>query len=468
MKVNITKKEKFIAKDGKGEASIIYATTSKGTNIMFYDYQKDGGYSGASDKRKNLYPVDPWEFYESYQHEGIPRTYLFGISDFELVSSEDIEEESDIGIAEYQFHEPTVGWRPGKDIQEEYEKRYKRIYQEIGEAYDLERIGEFETYCPSKYQKMLQRESLDEEQKNLIKKLAKSRAYCNSEEVREKIDENIEKFITGKAIFAVGTTYSQGYDTVLDDMSAIDSEDMKKIRDEFLTGFTSFTDFERHPGDSAWPWGHRRDIVKIISLGEKQIELPGGRKYNGTFGAHDKCWDVIIGKDSRPEIWNYRFLPCERFDVEDGNTEKYEKYNEVTRKEKERRVEFYKSVMQDVQETFGLSEEQAKILLKYAGTVTAFGKAAELGKAGVSGQELMAIARKISYDGVSSISERVANEFNVRLDTFQDAASTLQYLDYLLGGEENRKTIVRQKITFGEIKKATDKHEKEYNSYDEK
>ena len=58
----------------------------------------------------------------------------------------------------------------GRDVSKEYEEIKDKIYQEYREAYDLEMIGTFETYCPLEYQKMLERENISEEQKEIIKK----------------------------------------------------------------------------------------------------------------------------------------------------------------------------------------------------------------------------------------------------------------------------------------------------------
>lgn len=452
MKLKITKKEKFKQKNGNGEASIIYAITNNGNEIMIYDYSSQDSFDGTMHNRKYLYAVEPWNYYKTWKWNyynnngwnGGLVTFPYDIESFEKISTEDIFEETDINISGYQFEDPRIGWYPSENVQREYIEKYGEVYQEIGEAYDLDTIGEFESYCPPKYKTMLERGDFTDEQKYLIKKIAKMRAYCDSEEIRTMLDEKIEEIITGKAIIAAGRTYKQGYSDVLNSMGAFDAEYLKSRRlDEFFGDWRPFGRI--HPGDSAWPFS-TYDVVRIVSMGEKQVELPDGRKYIGTFDAKGKHWDVCVCPDGRIDIDNAPFLTVDRFDIESGSEEPYEEYNEEIRQEKQRRRDFYIGVMQDIEKTFGLSSEQAKILLKYAGTVTALKDVTELGKAGVSNQELRAILRKISYDGVHSISGKVSDVFKGRLDIFQDAAETLLYLDYLLGGEEERKKVVEHSL----------------------
>lgn len=445
MQLTIDKVEEYKEKEeyGKGYASIMYATTSKGTKIILYDYHhKDKimpNHGSDIDNRQYLYPIELWEWAKKNygsRYEEMP----YDISSFELVSSEEVEREECIKISDYIFSEPDM---VGRDVSKEYEEIKDKIYQEYREAYDLEMIGTFETYCPLEYQKMLERENISEEQKEIIKKLAKMRAYCKDSYLKEKMDEKIEEFINGKAIFVKGDRFTQGYNKVLESMDAYDAKDVENVRESDVMSFL---------------W---RDYVKIISLGDKQIELPNGEKYNGTYKAGGKYWDVLIDSEGEYYIGSQLLLPFDRFDVETGDTNVYEEFNEECRKEKQARREFYESVINDVQDTFGLSKSQAKVLLKYAGTVTALLKTVQLGKAGISGQELQAIARKTSYDGVHSVSKNVSSVFKgARLDVFQDAAETLQYLDYLLGGQDEREKRVKQskdKITLGDIGRVIDK-----------
>ena len=445
MQLTIDKVEEYKEKEeyGKGYASIMYATTSKGTKIILYDYHhKDKimpNHGSDIDNRQYLYPIELWEWAKKNygsRYEEMP----YDISSFELVSSEEVEREECIKISDYIFSEPDM---VGRDVSKEYEEIKDKIYQEYREAYDLEMIGTFETYCPLEYQKMLERENISEEQKEIIKKLAKMRAYCKDSYLKEKMDEKIEEFINGKAIFVKGDRFTQGYNKVLESMDAYDAKDVENARESDVMSFL---------------W---RDYVKIISLGDKQIKLPNGEKYNGTYKAGGKYWDVLIDSEGEYYIGSQLLLPFDRFDVETGDTNVYEEFNEECRKEKQARREFYESVINDVQDTFGLSKSQAKVLLKYAGTVTALLKTVQLGKAGISGQELQAIARKTSYDGVHSVSENVSSVFKgARLDVFQDAAETLQYLDYLLGGQDEREKRVKQskdKITLGDIGRVIDK-----------
>jgi len=445
MQLTIDKVEEYKEKEeyGKGYASIMYATTSKGTKIILYDYHhKDKimpNHGSDIDNRQYLYPIELWEWAKKNygsRYEEMP----YDISSFELVSSEEVEREECIKISDYIFSEPDM---VGRDVSKEYEEIKDKIYQEYREAYDLEMIGTFETYCPLEYQKMLERENISEEQKEIIKKLAKMRAYCKDSYLKEKMDEKIEEFINGKAIFVKGDRFTQDYNKVLESMDAYDAKDVENARESDVMSFL---------------W---RDYVKIISLGDKQIELPNGEKYNGTYKAGGKYWDVLIDSEGEYYIGSQLLLPFDRFDVETGDTNVYEEFNEECRKEKQARREFYESVINDVQDTFGLSKSQAKVLLKYAGTVTALLKTVQLGKAGISGQELQAIARKTSYDGVHSVSKNVSSVFKgARLDVFQDAAETLQYLDYLLGGQDEREKRVKQskdKITLGDIGRVIDK-----------
>ncbi len=445
MQLTIDKVEEYKEKEeyGKGYASIMYATTSKGTKIILYDYHhKDKimpNHGSDIDNRQYLYPIELWEWAKKNygsRYDEMP----YDISSFELVSSEEVEREECIKISDYIFSGPDM---VGRDVSKEYEEIKDKIYQEYREAYDLEMIGTFETYCPLEYQKMLERENISEEQKEIIKKLAKMRAYCKDSYLKEKMDEKIEEFINGKAIFVKGDRFTQDYNKVLESMDAYDAKDVENARESDVMSFL---------------W---RDYVKIISLGDKQIELPNGEKYNGTYKAGGKYWDVLIDSEGEYYIGSQLLLPFDRFDVETGDTNVYEEFNEECRKEKQARREFYESVINDVQDTFGLSKSQAKVLLKYAGTVTALLKTVQLGKAGISGQELQAIARKTSYDGVHSVSKNVSSVFKgARLDVFQDAAETLQYLDYLLGGQDEREKRVKQskdKITLGDIGRVIDK-----------
>ena len=445
MQLTIDKVEEYKEKEeyGKGYASIMYATTSKGTKIILYDYHhKDKimpNHGSDIDNRQYLYPIELWEWAKKNygsRYEEMP----YDISSFELVSSEEVEREECIKISDYIFSGPDM---VGRDVSKEYEEIKDKIYQEYREAYDLEMIGTFETYCPLEYQKMLERENISEEQKEIIKKLAKMRAYCKDSYLKEKMDEKIEEFINGKAIFVKGNRFTQGYNKVLESMGAYDAKDVENAKEPDVMSFL---------------WS---DDVKIISLGDKQIELLNGEKYNGTYKAGGKYWDVLIDSEGNCNIDRQLLLPFDRFDVETGDTNVYKEFNEECRKEKQAKREFYESVINDVQDTFGLSKSQAKVLLKYAGTVTALLKTVQLGKAGISGQELQAIARKTSYDGVHSVSENVSSVFKgARLDVFQDAAETLQYLDYLLGGQDEREKRVKQskdKITLGDIGRVIDK-----------
>ena len=445
MQLTIDKVEEYKEKEeyGKGYASIMYATTSKGTKIILYDYHHKNkimpNHGSDIDNRQYLYPIELWEWAKKNygsRYDEMP----YDISSFELVSSEEVEREECIKISDYIFSGPDI---VGRDVSKEYEEIKDKIYQEYREAYDLEMIGTFETYCPLEYQKMLERENISEEQKEIIKKLAKMRAYCKDSYLKEKMDEKIEEFVNGKAILVKGDRFTQDYNKVLESMDAYDAKDVENARESDVMSFL---------------W---RDYVKIISLGDKQIELPNGEKYNGTYKAGGKYWDVLIDSEGEYYIGSQLLLPFDRFDVETGDTNVYKEFNEECRKEKQAKREFYESVINDVQDTFGLSKLQAKVLLKYAGTVTALLKAVQLGKAGISGQELQAIARKTSYDGVHSVSKNVSSVFKgERLDVFQDAAETLQYLDYLLGGQDEREKRVKQskdKITLGDIGRVIDK-----------
>ena len=281
MQLTIDKVEEYKEKEeyGKGYASIMYATTSKGTKIILYDYHHKNkimpNHGSDIDNRQYLYPIELWEWAKKNygsRYDEMP----YDISSFELVSSEEVEREECIKISDYIFSGPDM---VGRDVSKEYEEIKDKIYQEYREAYDLEMIGTFETYCPLEYQKMLERENISEEQKEIIKKLAKMRAYCKDSYLKEKMDEKIEEFINGKAIFVKGDRFAQGYDKVLESMSAYDAKDVENVREPDVMSFL---------------WS---DDVKIISLGDKQIELPNGEKYNGTYKAGGKYWDVLIDSE---------------------------------------------------------------------------------------------------------------------------------------------------------------------------
>ena len=102
--------------------------------------------------------------------------------------------------------------------------------------------------------------------------------------------------------------------------------------------------------------------------------------------------------------------------------------------------------------------------------ITALEKTMELADAGVSERELKAILRKISYDGVNSISKKVRNLFDVNLAVFQGSAASLKYIDEVLGGEAERNKkvgyIPEGTITLGEIAHIIDNRNKKNEKED--
>lgn len=210
-----------------------------------------------------------------------------------------------------------------------------------------------------------------------------------------------------------------------------------------------------------YAWGVRATKPFVYSLQGKKIKLKDGTSYLGSYWINGYSVDMMLNKDGIPYIMRNLYenwansqqysstidlsLPVDRFEISNGEEGNFKEYNDKVRAEKLAKREFYREVIEEAKEQFGLSNKQVKILLKFAGTVSALSVATDFERNGLSTDQALRMLRKTSHAGM----ERVLSEKGIRypgytFDVIQRAAETLAYIHTL---QEGNKQYTSSKIS---------------------
>ena len=419
----------------------------KWTRIIEFDgkYYKLYTWGNHTNEGEIIYEVDfdPQNMPEEYERDDGTTEYSLRHGNGRIINIDLTKRDSDVGLPE----------------------ELKSLYDKEVEELNQKRIQEdIERYPELNYKAVLEQDGLTDEEKEIIKELNDyiEAGMYGSKSLHltdfKQVIENLVPIAKGEAVIEV---YNG---------SLINN---KKIKEGAAFSLTRWN----HGYESSW----KSAYAQVFSLQGKKIKLKDGRQYFGSYGGDGWCTDIILDRSGNPYAVFHNYidvnLPVERFNIRTGDYEDFEDYNaevKVKRQElreiKKEKIKYYQGVMQDIQETFGISREEAKEALKHAGSVTALEKTMELADAGVSERELKAILRKISYDGVNSISKKVRNLFDVNLAVFQGSAASLKYIDEVLGGEAERNKkvgyIPEGTITLGEIAHIIDNRNKKNEKED--
>lgn len=201
----------------------------------------------------------------------------------------------------------------------------------------------------------------------------------------------------------------------------------------------------------------------VLPLTGKSIKLKDGSSYLGSYWIQGYSIDLRIDEQGKPYInrnvyenWanNQHYesivdvnLPVDRFDISTGEEGSFKDYNEQVREKKAAKKEFYIGVMKQAKEQFGLSEEQAKIILNFAGTVSALSLTTDFDKSGLTTEQALDILRKNSHKGIEGVLSEIGMKYpSYKFDVIQRAAETLAYINTL---QENKRNITPSEIAEG-------------------
>ena len=224
-------------------------------------------------------------------------------------------------------------------------------------------------------------------------------------------------------------------------------------------------------------------ISQVFSLKGRRVELKDGRTYLGSYWPGIYSIDVMLDKNGEPFIKRnihismgnsreYRGVidekfPVDRFSILTGDEGSFKEYNEQVHKRNAHKKKFYKEVMEKAKTEFGLSDKQAKKLLKYAKSVTALNIARIFAQEGLSANDTRAILRKISHSGIDSVLSRAGIEYpDTKFDNIYNGARTLAHIDEETNGTRKynpksiREGIKPTKTMIDEVLAETVKREK--------
>lgn len=192
-------------------------------------------------------------------------------------------------------------------------------------------------------------------------------------------------------------------------------------------------------------WGKRDTKPDVFSLqGRKEI-FKDGRSYLGSYWKEGYSIDMMQDKNGKPyinrniyESWaNSQVfksiidenLPVDRFDISTGEEGNFKKYNDQVHKKKLEKRNFYRGVIEQAKEQFEVSEEQAKSLLNFAGTVSALSLAIDFERNGLSTDQALAMLKKTSHRGMEKVLSQTGMEYpTYNFDIIQRAAETLAHI----------------------------------------
>lgn len=210
-------------------------------------------------------------------------------------------------------------------------------------------------------------------------------------------------------------------------------------------------------------WGQRDTKPDVFSLQGRRELFEDGTSYLGSYWKQGYSIDMMLDKYGKPYISRNVYengansqyyagvvdvnLPVDRFDISTGVEGSFKEYNDKVHEKKSAKRNFYRGVMEQAKEQFGLSEKQAKILLDFAGTVSALSLTTDLERNGLSTDQALAMLRKTSHGGMEKVLTEIGMEYpSYKFDVIQRAAETLAYIHTL---QEERKKYTPSEIAAG-------------------
>lgn len=208
-------------------------------------------------------------------------------------------------------------------------------------------------------------------------------------------------------------------------------------------------------------WGKRATIPYVFSLQGKKIKLEDGTSYLGSYWKQGYSIDMMLNKEGIPyiernvyESWaNSQYykgiidtkLPVDRFDIDTGEEGSFKEYNDEVHQVREKREAYCRKVIRQARKQFNISEEQAKILLKFAGTANILSLATRFEREGLTTEQALVMLRKNSHAGMESVLAKAGIEYpeNKHFDDIQDAARTVAYIHTLQGEKSGPYTVAQ-------------------------
>lgn len=294
-----------------------------------------------------------------------------------------------------------------------------------------------ESYPNLDYNAIVKKAELTEEQKEnaqlIIDEIERELVQDNYLELADytPIIENLVPLAKGESVIVThkNSSYSRPEDRLLS---------LSKIKD----GYGRFATSGLH-WDHAW--GNRDTKPDVFSLqGRKEI-FKDGRSYLGSYWKEGYSIDMMQDQNGRTYIIRNIYenwansqifngiidvhLPVDRFDISTGEEGSFKEYNEQVHAKKLEKRNFYRGVMEQAKEQFGLSEEQANSLLDFAGTVSALSLATDFERNGLSTNQALAMLKKTSHRGMEKVLSQTGMEYpTYNFDIIQKAAETLAHI----------------------------------------
>lgn len=326
----------------------------------------------------------------------------------------------------------------GEKIPEEL----REIYREELKSIVRKKIAESIKADPSlDYHSIIENANLtDDERKNaesiiniIEEELTKDKYLDLS--VYRPIIENIDSISRGDSVIVThkNASYSRPEDTL------ILMEDLQK--DDFTTFATSGLHLD-------YAWGQRATKPNVFSLQGRKEGLEDGTSYLGSYWKQGYSIDMMLDKEGKPFINRNVYvnwandqqyegildvnLPVDRFDIDTGEEGSFKEYNDKVHQKKSAKKEFYKGVIEQAKQQFGLSEKQVKSLLDFAGTVSALSLTTDFERNGLSTEQALEMLRKTSHQGMEKVLSEIGMEYpSYKFDVIQRAAETLAYVHTL-------------------------------------
>lgn len=347
----------------------------------------------------------------------------------------------------------------GFDTEYEGEKipeELKEVYREEIRNLARKRIEETIKSHPNlDYHAIVEEVELTEEQKQIVQSIIdKIEQEISEDKYLELTDytpiiENLVSIAKGGSVIV--THKNASYSRPEDDL--INLADINE-------GYVRFATSGLH-WDHAW--GERDTKSDVFSLQGRRESFKDGTSYLGSYWKQGYSIDMMIDKDGKPYISRNVYenwansqhyegvldvnLPVDRFDISTGEEGSFKEYNDEVHEKKSAKRDFYRGVMEQAKEQFGLSEKQAKILLDFAGTVSALSLTTDFEKNGLSTDQALAMLRKASHGGMEKVLTEIGMEYpSYKFDVIQRAAETLAYIHTL---QENSKKYTPSEIVAG-------------------
>lgn len=180
-----------------------------------------------------------------------------------------------------------------------------------------------------------------------------------------------------------------------------------------------------------YAWGVRDTKPEILPVSGRKVKIKtkrGDRYYLGTYGDLDffeEDGGMYMSGPYSLRDYDFTFY---RFSICTGKEEHYKDENDEIRQKKV----YFKRVIKKTKQRFDLSNQQAKVLLQFAGYVSALDLAVKFDEEGITTEQAVKILKQNNYEQVQQLFEKMGLECpEVRLDVFGRAAETLAYIHTL-------------------------------------